>query len=134
MGKKQMDLNLGERRKFYTFSQNNSGGSFIVDDNVGYLVIIEATSVGNAIERAEAVGLYFDGDGDCPCCGNRWSSWMDDSDGTDEPSHYGKPITPESVSGKDGLGSYFCDSVRIHYMDGRVVRYDRDPSDKRRRR
>ncbi len=62
---------------FYHFSQNNSGGSFTFDAKRGitHHVIIEAKDDAHANERAESIGLYFDGcdDGpDCPCCGDRW--------------------------------------------------------------
>ena len=57
---------------FYEFIQNNSGGTFIYDEQKGisYSVIVEADSENDAITRAEQIGLYFDGKGDCPCCGN----------------------------------------------------------------
>lgn len=54
---------------FYVYRQNNSGGSFIppaVD------VIVEAPSAAEADTIAEGIGIYFDGAGDCSCCGNRW--------------------------------------------------------------
>jgi len=47
--------------KYYDFSQNNSGGRFHVDDNVAENVIIAARTVDEANERAEKVGIYFDG-------------------------------------------------------------------------
>ena len=62
---------------FYTFSQNNSGGDFIVDDDVAEYVIIEADNGNEALNIAENVGLYFNGvsEGiDCSCCGDRWST------------------------------------------------------------
>jgi hypothetical protein len=62
--------------KFYEFRQNNSGGSFNVDNNVAHMVLIEANDYGEAITIAESLGIYFDGveDGmDCECCGDRWS-------------------------------------------------------------
>jgi hypothetical protein len=60
---------------WYRFSQNNSGGSFQDDPHagIGYEVWIEAISADAANARAEGIGIYFDGDGDCSCCGNRWS-------------------------------------------------------------
>lgn len=64
---------------FWEFRQNNSGGSFVINDNVTVHVIIEATSATDANSRAEDVGVYFGGYGDCSCCGDRWSSaWNDD--------------------------------------------------------
>lgn len=55
---------------FYVYRQNNSGGSFrppAVD------VIVEAPSAAEADTIAEGLGIYFDGAGDCPCCGVRWA-------------------------------------------------------------
>lgn len=60
---------------WYMFDQNNSGGSFIVNDNVCHRLFIEAVSFGDAIEKAEELGCYWNGvaEGrDCPCCGDRW--------------------------------------------------------------
>lgn len=80
--------------KWYTYSQNNSGGSFKTDSErgIGHYVLIEAISAADADTRAEAIGLYFNGLGDCSCCGNRWSrhdeSWME---ATDDPRIYDKP-------------------------------------------
>jgi hypothetical protein len=80
--------------KFYTFDQNNSGGSFVHDPvaGIGYRVIIEAASCDDAVNKAESIGLYWDGveDGrDCSCCGDRWHKpWRDD--GTDTPEIYGE--------------------------------------------
>jgi hypothetical protein len=60
---------------FYTFTQNNSGGSFIDEpkQGIGMYVIVEANSEAEATAKAESIGLYFDGEGDCSCCGDRWS-------------------------------------------------------------
>ncbi len=71
-------VNLNLETKFYLFDQNNSGGRFIVDDEkgIGEYVFIEATSIKDAVNRAEDIGIYFDGCGegyDCECCGDRWS-------------------------------------------------------------
>ena len=79
--------------KFFTFSQNNSGGSFDHDDQdgIGLAVIIEAQNSDHACDRAERIGLYFNGcaDGrDCPCCGDRWH--VPYSDGTSEPEIFGE--------------------------------------------
>ena len=59
---------------FYTFKQNNSGGSFVIDDKVDVYVVIEANSSTHANERAVDIGIYFDGcyrGRDCSCCGDR---------------------------------------------------------------
>lgn len=76
---------------WFYFDQNNSGGSFDHDPDrgIGYGLFIEADSAEDANQRAEYIGLYFDGYGDCECCGNRWSSaWRDD--GQVDPSRYGE--------------------------------------------
>lgn len=75
--------------KFYLFNQNNSGGSFVVDDNLTHRVLIEADTVDEAIERAENLGMYWHGveDGyDCPCCGDRW--YTPDDEGMKFPFEY----------------------------------------------
>jgi hypothetical protein len=63
--------------KFYEFSQNNSGGDFVVDDKVCHRLFIEADSVHEANEIAEQLGCYWNGVSkgyDCECCGDRWST------------------------------------------------------------
>lgn len=68
--------------KWYMFDQNNSGGSFVVDDKLCHRLFIEAESFDDAVMKAEDLGCYWNGveDGrDCPCCGDRWSKWNDDS-------------------------------------------------------
>lgn len=65
---------------FFKFRQNNSGGSFDIDDKVTIAVWIEADSFDEANAKAESIGIYFDGcesGMDCDCCGDRWSA-MDD--------------------------------------------------------
>lgn len=60
---------------FYLFDQNNSGGSFVVNDKLCHRLFIEADSAEEAVSIAENLGCYWDGvdNGiDCPCCGDRW--------------------------------------------------------------
>ena len=93
--------------KFFHFSQNNSGGYWDDDHSVGIgrHVIIEAVDEDDAISRAEKIGLYFDGSGDCPCCGNRWSSYIE---GEEYPEVYGeKMVHCEEVT-----------DIFIHNFDG----------------
>jgi hypothetical protein len=62
---------------WYVFRQNNTGGRFHYDDNLGERVIIEAIDHKQANKRAEELGIYFNGcdeEIDCPCCGDRWYS------------------------------------------------------------
>ena len=63
------------KTKFYEVCQNNSGGSFDVDDKVCRNLYIEAKSEEDATSIAEGLGCYWNGvdEGmDCPCCGDRW--------------------------------------------------------------
>lgn len=76
---------------FFMFSQNNSVGELIRDDDVCEFVIIEAPTATDDNDKAESVGLYFDGLGDCQCCGNRWYK-VDDSDSNEEPMIYAEPL------------------------------------------
>lgn len=60
---------------FYLFDQNNSGGSFVVNDKLCHRLFIEADSAEEAVSIAEGLGCYWDGvdiGRDCPCCGDRW--------------------------------------------------------------
>lgn len=96
---------------FYTYRQNNSGGSYNNDLKSGIVryVIIEANSADHADEMAEDIGLYFDGcddDRDCPCCGDRWYRTYE-SEATEQPELYG-----ELVGEKEGT------DIAVHYLDG----------------
>ena len=78
---------------FFTYNQNNSGGGFDYSDNgISHYVIVEADTAAEANARAERIGLYFGGEGDCPCCGDRWYEAWDDDEGDAVPSIYEEPI------------------------------------------
>jgi len=91
---KLTENNSKVENSFYTFRQNNSGGTFDVSDDVAEYVIVEAedSEEANFIAKRKA-GIYFDGvsEGlDCSCCGDRWygaSQW----DAYPEPCIYGCP-------------------------------------------
>ena len=73
---------------FYTFNQNNSGGSYDINAGINECVIIEADTAGEANDRAVSVGIYFNGceDGrDCNCCGDRWYAQDSGDNGTEVP-------------------------------------------------
>ncbi len=98
---------------FYLFNQNNSGGSFIVNDKVAHYVFIEANKARHANTDAEFIGIYFGGvdDGeDCDCCGDRWCS-VDEDDATDLPKIYGEVVDKDTAT-----------STIIYYADGTVWR------------
>lgn len=63
---------------WYEFYQNNSGGKFIINDNLCRLLYIEAENYPEAKKKAEDLGCYWDGVQkgiDCPCCGDRWNDY-----------------------------------------------------------
>ncbi len=110
------------KTKFFHFSQNNSGGSFHVDESVAHHVIIEALDAMHANQRATDVGIYFDGcrtGQDCDCCGDRWyAKWSDDT-GDDEPLIYDTP--PHEVSDMfTKVGEPMC---HVYYLDGTKKSY-----------
>ena len=97
---------------FYTYRQNNSGGIFVVNDNVTHYVIIEANSPSEADERAQSIGIYFDGveeQWDCSCCGDRWHRAR--GSGTERPEIYGEHPS-------DYTSSLTNPSVYVYYFDG----------------
>lgn len=105
---------------FYHFNQNNSGGRFHNDDRVCNHVIIEARHAAEANDRAEGLGIYFDGvenDRDCACCGDRWhQAW---GQGKDEPQIHGQhPAAHDEPFVEPG--EVFC---RVFYLDGRVAEF-----------
>lgn len=103
---------------FYSFNQNNSGGSFVIDDDVAHYVIIEADSADAANERAESIGIYFDGcetGYDCPCCGDRWYSAWSEDEGQETPSIYGKPLAEH----EDWFTPKGEPYAHVYYADGR---------------
>lgn len=106
---------------FYTYSQNNSGGSFHYDERAGisHYVIIEAENADEANEKAEYIGLYFDGDADCSCCGNRWYAAYDEHDGSVEPEIYGKPADLFGTGEWDHKWMKGYEAF-VHYNDGRM--------------
>lgn len=107
--------------RFFEYSQNNSGGSFKYDKAAGisHYVIVEAVDYRHANDIAEVIGLYFDGYGDCSCCGDRWYRQDSYDKGDEAPSHYGKPLPEEDDDWRfdhDEGEPY----VFVHYLDGRV--------------
>ena len=101
--------------KFFHFHQNNSGGRFTINDDVSVNVIIEATSADDANERAEGIGIYFDGSDDCSCCGSRWHTVY--GEGNDVPKMYGDVVNKD-YRPKFGWSDEKHDVI-VHYMDGR---------------
>lgn len=110
---------------FYEFRQNNSGGSFEFSEarGISAWVIVEADSASEANAKAEDIGLYFGGSGDCPCCGDRWYE-VSACDRADVPTIYGKPaiLTKFGEYPLSWKWQYPGDpEMFIHYSDGRIV-------------
>ncbi len=98
---------------YFTYSQNNSGGTFVVDTDAGINrhVIIRAESAEKANGFAQLIGIYFDGveQGiDCSCCGDRWFR-ADDYEGCACAEIYGVPA-------QDYLG-HVCVHVFEHCIE-----------------
>jgi hypothetical protein len=104
---------------WFTFIQNNSGGSFHNDDRVSHYVVIEASSGDEANTRAESIGIYFNGCAsgyDCDCCGDRWRPVWGDEDGEDTPSIYGEEIF--SADGSVSKDFTWRDTIHVYRADG----------------
>lgn len=97
--------------RFWTITQNNSGGIFDHDaeKGIGYAVCVEARSVAEAEGRLKRIIDSYPASYDCPCCGDRWSVWFYDDDGGEQPELYDKPLR-----GGWRIPSY------VHHLDGRI--------------
>lgn len=99
--------------RFWTFRQNNSGGSFDQNETVSTFVIMEALDADDANCRAREIGIYFNGveDGiDCDCCGDRWYPAYEE--GFKNPEVYGKLLEKHK---QDVVGG----NTIVYYIDGR---------------
>lgn len=108
--------------RFFDYSQNNSGGSFQEDAEAGITnhVIIEAYDASEADDKAEQIGIYFDGIDkglDCGCCGDRWCTTY--GEGDEIPMIYGTPLV-EGQPYKSFL-DWTEVLVYIHYANGVIA-------------
>lgn len=118
---------------WFEYRQNNSGGSFQIDNDVSIYVLIQAEDRVSANRKAEEVGIYFNGvsDGrDCDCCGDRWYepwdeledfsvySWKVNGDRLkeyDNVNDYAQALANEDTWAKKGKPSvvvYFANGVK----------------------
>ena len=112
---------------FFTFTQNNSGGRFRFDDKRGISVnvIVEADSKEQALERAESIGLYFNGvenGSDCECCGDRWSTYT--GKGELFPTKGRKCLLVENAEWSGDYVKWMEDGkpeTFIHFKDGSFI-------------
>jgi len=97
---------------FYTFEQNNSGGSFLGP----VLVCVQCDSHDEANDEAQRHGFQFGME--CECCGPRWSfaDGFVSPDLTETPTYRGDPL---SKSGKS-WSLYYRDGFKL--SGGRSVR------------
>lgn len=112
--------------KFYEFSQNNTGGSFVTNDTLCHRLMIEADSVESANKKAESLGCYWDGCSfgqDCSCCGDRWYQ-ASEYDKLDFPKEYTKDLTFLDI---ESYAQHLADKygwttpdARIFYADGNI--------------
>ena len=102
--------------KFYTISQNNSGGYFIKNDYVDYYVSVQADSPYEAEKLLE--GIVEDHSDFCECCGKRWSTYL--AEIGDTPTICGTPLTEL----KDRDTFWLEEKVAIiYYADGTKERF-----------
>jgi hypothetical protein len=101
---------------FFTYRQNNSGGHWVVDENLSVVVIVEAHNSAVANDLAETIGVYFDGVGDCDCCGYRWTE-CDEEDATDIPMVHSRTVAEYMAS--EYVHSRLYHEVVVHYLDGK---------------
>ena len=94
---------------FITFTQNNSGGYFIQNEDVDVFVIIEGDSLEEIIYKAYDV--FRDYREYCECCGERWDDdWKDEIDLKKEPMIYDEKL-------EDFKGSIWSDYVIVYFKD-----------------
>jgi nucleoid-associated protein YgaU len=101
--------------KWFHYNQNNSGGYFILNDQVGSDVFVQAYSYEEANERIEDV-LEANSEY-CDCCGERWQYAWRGEQGDEVPSTYGTSIYEEyDTYDKNGYAV-------LYYMNGLVEKY-----------
>lgn len=122
--------------EWYEFDQNNSGGSFIQNDDVANRVLIQAASVKEANVKAEDIGIYFDGcryGRDCDCCGDRWDeayramgsfvTYGSYQSGYPKTEHANVRDYAQAVADNDMWADEAKPSVIVYYADGTVERF-----------
>ena len=99
---------------WYEFDQNNSGGYYEQDDLVAAVVYVQAMNARQANEIFDELSSHARDF--CDCCGERWS-YVDHSDGFEEPTRYGVPLSKElpNLYGRD---SYLL----CHGLNGRTLK------------
>jgi hypothetical protein len=116
---------------WFEVCQNNSGGSFDVDDKLCHRLLIEATSIDEATSKAEDLGCYWDGVSkgtDCECCGDRWSTpYLTLEFPMPWSKGYGKSKADCQLASVEEYAQYLADEygwttpdARLYYYSGEV--------------
>lgn len=108
--------------KWFEYTQNNSGGSFVEDDKLCHRLFIEAKYATEAEFIATGMGVYFNGcedDRDCSCCGDRWYR-VDDSDALDFPIEFGGIV----MNNIEEYAQHLADEWGWSTIDGRIFYKD----------
>lgn len=112
--------------RWYTFTQNNSGGFFDRDEDLAEVVCIQATSDDEATRKAEKL-MFHSNLNSCECCGDRWNWGYFDAAPNDTPMLYGQPLLEYDSSYPAGY------EYRLHHFDGRIekgiVGHAQEPSE-----
>ncbi len=106
--------------KFWHFSQNNSGGIFVIDEKNGVCedIIIEAQNPKEALSKLSNIGDRVIGFWDfCSCCGERWDDYLIEEEGAKVPSMYNEPISTMNPS-------KYRNRVFIHHYNGKIESSD----------
>lgn len=96
---------------FYTIGQNNSGGYYIDNENVGEFVSVEANSPQEAEDKLNRI--VEDYSDYCPCCGQRWRINLYRDDETEIPMIYDEPYNNCTNT------FWNTGNIVIYYLDGR---------------
>ena len=96
--------------KWFRFSQNNSGGYFLVNEEVAEDVYVQAKNAEHAADRAAVI--FFPYREFCECCGERWptTAW---EGGFDVPTKYDEPAS-------EIVADHWQKQARLHHLDGNI--------------
>lgn len=129
---------VNDQYAWYTDRQNNSGGYFSTNDDVGHFVAFEAKSAKDAAARFEPIA-EVENEGYCECCGERWYSYFpeykpDERVKSAQLRYYDLLISPEiEVSKESGYGwtleprGMCYINLVAHYANGAKVRFTFKP-------
>lgn len=112
---------------FFHFSQNNSGGSFHRTELLTTDVIVEANTPEEANDRAQQLGIYFNGchlGRDCSCCGDRWYEQYSYEEGSPYPAIYSRPV--EEAISEGAIGSWYRWDAFVFFLDNTFIKFTRD--------